>query len=105
MNILCPECGPKVALDEDACCKFCGAQAVGPGVDQVCEQIRQLRAKLKSKADTKAYYLREMAKQRETIDYLATNLNRANLASIEALEEIEQLKEQLERKNHDTTTK
>jgi hypothetical protein len=29
----CPQCGPKVFVDEDGCCLMCGADAVGAGVD------------------------------------------------------------------------
>jgi len=27
----CPECGPRVNVDEDGCCLMCGADASGPG--------------------------------------------------------------------------
>lgn len=30
----CPQCGPRVAIDEDGCCASCGATAVGDGVDR-----------------------------------------------------------------------
>lgn len=29
----CPQCGPRVAVDEDGCCQTCGATAMGEGAD------------------------------------------------------------------------
>ena len=39
----CPQCGPReaVGLDEDGCCKTCGADATGPGADQALDLLKQ----------------------------------------------------------------
>jgi hypothetical protein len=36
----CPQCGPRVAVDEDGCCASCGADAMGPGADQALAALR-----------------------------------------------------------------
>ena len=38
----CPQCGPReaVGLDEDGCCKTCGADAIGPGADQALKLLK-----------------------------------------------------------------
>jgi hypothetical protein len=57
----CPECGFNVAVDEDGCCKHCGATAMGAAVDAlpsptaIAERdavIAQLRAALETLLDS-----------------------------------------------------
>ena len=50
----CPECGPKVDINEDGCCVTCGASATGRGAvtahlaiierDEALAQVKELRA-------------------------------------------------------------
>jgi hypothetical protein len=35
----CPECGPRVDVDEDGLCLGCGATACGPGADAACDAL------------------------------------------------------------------
>jgi len=42
----CPQCGLGVKIDEDGCCKTCGATATGEGVDQILMLHRSLKALL-----------------------------------------------------------
>ena len=45
---LCPECGPRVAVDEDGCCVSCGAVAMGRGVDTVFAKLAKAGAEIQA---------------------------------------------------------
>lgn len=38
----CPQCGPRVAVDEDGCCASCGADATGEGADRAIAAVAEL---------------------------------------------------------------
>jgi hypothetical protein len=38
----CPQCGPRVAVDEDGCCASCGADATGDGADRAGAALAEL---------------------------------------------------------------
>lgn len=40
----CPQCGPRVAVDEDGCCEACGATAAGAGADAALAALAAARA-------------------------------------------------------------
>ena len=44
----CPQCGPHAWVDEDGCCRSCGADAMGDGADEALAALKavgDLRAK------------------------------------------------------------
>lgn len=43
MATLCVQCGIDVTVDNDGCCALCGATAVGPYADAVCELLAACR--------------------------------------------------------------
>lgn len=43
VHSFCPECGPHIAVDEDGCCRSCGATASGPFVDVLLWAWRDLK--------------------------------------------------------------
>ena len=54
----CAQCGPHIKVDEDGCCKMCGATSVGDGADMAVEvlveseRVRQRCAKLETENES-----------------------------------------------------
>lgn len=42
----CPQCGAGVPVDEDGCCRICGANAMGDGVDTLFRYVESALASL-----------------------------------------------------------
>jgi len=58
----CAECGPNVSIDEDGCCKMCGRDAIGEGIDYIAktlEENRQLRARVEELEAERGHWTKE----------------------------------------------